>query len=236
MITASQIAEGLILYLSFIIALSFHEYAHAWVATRCGDETSKRLGRLTLNPLAHIDTLGTVILPMAMIFLPLAGSVGAAVSGFVIGWAKPVPINPQNFRNEKRDENLVSLAGPLSNLVLAFALIVLYCIVVGTLYQGSWHLFRPVSDVMEVLQQLAFINIALAWFNLIPIPPLDGSHLLKNLTRMKLSTYIWLSQWGIWILILALNFTPLQKVLSYLIVSTYALMGVPLGFLLSLLV
>ena len=98
-----MLVDGIILYLCFLISLSFHECAHAWMAQRCGDSTAKLLGRLTLNPLAHIDMLGTVIIPALMIFLPLLGSSAAALSGFIIGWARPVPVNPNNFRNYRRE-------------------------------------------------------------------------------------------------------------------------------------
>jgi len=218
---ASVLANGLIFYFCFIIALSFHEFAHAWVASRCGDNTAKALGRLTINPLAHIDPLGTVILPLLMIFLPAMGSAGAALSSFVIGWAKPVPVDPRNFRRGIRDDNWVSVAGPLSNLILAFITLILYKII--TIIFAQDHSFA--DGFSQFLINLVNINILLAWFNMIPIPPLDGSHLLKNFTRMSYQTYSWLSQWGIWILIIALNFTPLRKLLVILILGTLKAMA-----------
>lgn len=222
-----MLVDGIILYLCFLISLSFHECAHAWMAQRCGDDTAKLLGRLTLNPLAHIDMLGTVILPGLMIFLPLlGGSQAAALSGFIIGWARPVPVNPNNFRSYRRDDNLVSLAGPVSNLLLGFAILV----VVRLMF------FLPIGNdsflaqFIDVLMKLTIINILLAWFNLIPIPPLDGSHLMKNFTNMRWETYIWLSRYGIIILILVLNFTPLQHILRKLISYTFMGMAYLLGF------
>ena len=221
-----MLVDGIILYLCFLISLSFHECAHAWMAQRCGDNTAKMLGRLTLNPLAHIDMLGTVIIPALMIFLPLLGSSAAALSGFIIGWARPVPVNPNNFRNYRRDDNLVSLAGPGSNLLLGFAILVVIRVMgFVPIESGSFA-----AQFIHVLMNLTFINILLAWFNLIPIPPLDGSHLLKNFTNMKWETYMWLSQYGIIILILALNFTPLQRVLTHLIVYTLRTMTFLLRF------
>ena len=168
-----SLAGGLISYLCFLIALSFHEYAHGWMAYKCGDDTAKVMGRLTLNPAVHIDMLGTVIIPLVMLFLPLLTS---GVSGFIVGWAKPVPVNPFNFRNRQRDDNLVSVAGPLSNLIM------------------------------------------------IPVPPLDGSHLMKNLVGMSYETYLRFSQYGIIILIILLNFTPLQQLLNKIIIYTYWVM------------
>lgn len=221
-----MIVNGLILYLCFIISLSFHECAHGWVASRCGDDTAKIMGRVTLNPMAHIDMLGTVILPMLMIFLPLMSSAGAAISGFVIGWAKPVPVNPNNFRHYHRDDNLVSLAGPVSNLLLAFViLIILRLLMSGLMMSGKVVNENSFMEgLLGTLTNLAMVNIVLAWFNLIPVPPLDGSHLLKNWTKMDLSTYVTLSRYGLIILILALNFTPLQKMLSYVVFFTFNLM------------
>jgi Zn-dependent protease len=218
---ASVLANGLIFYFCFIIALSFHEFAHAWVASRCGDNTAKALGRLTINPLAHIDPLGTVILPLLMIFLPALGSTGAALSSFVIGWAKPVPVDPRNYRRGIRDDNLVSVAGPLSNLILAFITLILFKIISAGFAQDQSF----ADGFSQFLLNLVYINILLAWFNMIPIPPLDGSHLLKNFTRMSYQTYFWLSQWGIWILIIALNFTPLRKILVVLISITVKAMA-----------
>lgn len=218
---ASVLANGFIFYFCFLIALSFHEFAHAWMASRCGDNTAKALGRLTINPLAHIDPLGTVILPLFMIFMPAMGPAGASLSSFVIGWAKPVPVDPRNYRRGIRDDNLVSVAGPLSNLILAFITLILYKIItVGFAQDQSF-----VDGFSQFLINLVYINILLAWFNMIPIPPLDGSHLLKNFTRMSYQTYLWLSQWGIWILILALNFTPLRKILVLLISLTVEVMA-----------
>lgn len=218
---ASVLANGLIFYFCFIIALSFHEFAHAWMASRCGDNTAKALGRLTINPLAHIDPLGTVILPLLMIFLPAMGPVGSSLSSFVIGWAKPVPVDPRNYRRGTRDDNLVSVAGPLSNLLLAFITLIFYKIITAGFAQDQSF----TDGFSQFLLKLVHINILLAWFNMIPIPPLDGSHLLKNFTRMSHQTYFWLSQWGIWILIFALNFTPLRKLLVALILGTVKVMA-----------
>ncbi len=138
-----------------VIGISIHEFAHAWVAFRCGDPTAKIEGRLTLNPLAHLDPLGTI-------FLFIAG----------FGWGKPVPINPRFFKN-KTDEVRVAFAGIIANLILA--------IIIGiplriALYQG---IIIDSSPILQFLNIILEINILLAAFNLIPIPPLDGSHLIE---------------------------------------------------------
>src|SRR6266516_2447203 len=113
------IVEGLITYLGLIVLLTFHEYGHAWMAWKCGDDTARLQGRCSLNPLVHLDPIGTVVLPLLMIFLSLSGS-GAA--RFLVGWAKPVPVNPLNLRNPRGDDILVSMAGPWMNLFLAIVL------------------------------------------------------------------------------------------------------------------
>ena len=113
MLDAEAIRQGLILFLFLVLSLSVHEWAHAWTALKVGDDTALRQGRVTFNPMAHIDPIGTVLLPLMMFFLSAAGSnIG------MIGWAKPVPVDPRNFKHPVRDDLLVTLAGPFSNLVL----------------------------------------------------------------------------------------------------------------------
>ena len=128
---ANWIIEGLISYLGLIVLLTFHEFGHAWVALKCGDDTARLQGRVSLNPLVHIDPIGTVLLPLMMIFLPFG------VSRFMIGWAKPVPVNPHNLRNPRVDDILVTMAGPAMNLILAVVLVGLAR--VGVI--GHWEQF-----------------------------------------------------------------------------------------------
>src|SRR3974390_3207653 len=111
-----SLIDGLIMYLGLLVLLTFHEFGHAWMAWKCGDDTARLQGRVSLNPIAHIDLLGTVILPLLMILLPGAGR-------FLIGWAKPVPVNPLNLRNPRVDDILVTLAGPWMNLLLAVVIL-----------------------------------------------------------------------------------------------------------------
>jgi len=157
-----------------------HEAAHAWTASRLGDQTARMLGRVSLNPMDHVDPIGTLLLPALMIFGPLFGF--NLFGGFLFGWAKPVPIISRNFTNYKRDDMLVSLAGPASNLLLAvFSFLGLAAVLIAERHMPAT---ASPSNNIQALYLLCSIglqlNLTLCIFNLIPIPPLDGSHLLRN--------------------------------------------------------
>ena len=170
----------LIQYAVLLFSLSLHEAAHAWMADRCGDYTARYLGRVTLNPLAHMDPIGTLLFPLLQFFTRLP----------LIGWAKPVPVNPVHLRNPRRDQMLVSLAGPASNLLAAGAsFLLLAALKVGSPQAGAMimnmaitmgvpHERTLMAPVLGMIFFLFIINMALALFNLIPIPPLDGHWLL----------------------------------------------------------
>jgi Zn-dependent protease len=151
----------------FLFALCVHESAHAWVAWRLGDPTARMLGRATLNPVRHIDPVGTILIP---VLCYLSGA------GFFFGWAKPVPVDLRNFRNPVRDDVLVSIAGPASNFLLAIVSIIalrLLAMTGGTL---------AVAEPLALLLWFSMLcNVGLGIFNLIPVPPLDGSHVLRHL-------------------------------------------------------
>ncbi len=156
-----------------LFSVVVHEYAHGLTAYRAGDPTAMMAGRLTLNPIPHLDLVGSIIVPLIIILTP--------GTSFFIAWAKPVPVNPMNFRNGKSDDMKVAFAGPLSNIALAGALIVIG-VLLGLVLSPS--LFAG-NSVLSLLPRLIVfgiqINLILAAFNLIPIPPLDGSHILGNL-------------------------------------------------------
>ncbi len=164
---AQNLALGLTNYLVLLFSLSFHESAHAWMALRLGDDTAASLGRITLNPMPHIDPFGTVLMPLLQIF-----------GGFpVIGWAKPTPYNPGRFRREvslRRGHISVAFVGPLSNLLLAFIFAVIFAVIIRIDVPPDLK-----NGLYSVMSIGIAMNVALALFNLLPVPPLDGSHILS---------------------------------------------------------
>jgi len=156
--------------LPFLFSLCFHEYAHAWTANRLGDPTAKRMGRMTLNPVAHIDIIWTIIIPIITLI----------VGGIYFGSAKPVPVDPRNFKDPQKGMALVAFSGPFSNILLgtvfAFVFVAFTLFYGGTDYSGAQRgFFTPLATM---LQAGIIINFFLAFFNLIPLPPLDGSKIL----------------------------------------------------------
>jgi len=167
-----QVFTSVLIYISLLFIISVHEWAHAWTAFKCGDSTAKFLGRMTWNPIAHISMVGTVIIPLIGIFGP---AMGLGLPFAIVGWGKPVPVNPNNYRNYVRDDVLVSMAGPLSNVVIT--IIALFVIKFLTFFNGE--LVEMI--IYSILFPLAQLSFFLAFFNLIPFPPLDGSHILRPL-------------------------------------------------------
>ena len=195
--------------LILIGAIVCHEYAHGWVAYKCGDQTAKLAGRLTLNPLKHIDPIGTVILPIALY----------SFFGMPFGWAKPVPINYGNLKSPKRDLMLVAIAGPTINILLALAF--------GQL--AGWGVL---SGVQKWLFQIVLVNCFLATFNLIPIPPLDGSRIVLGLLPRRWALfYSRLEPWGFILVFVLANFGYLsfvQEIAMYLTRYFWSAQGVPI--------
>jgi Zn-dependent protease len=157
-----------------LFAITIHEASHGWAANKMGDPTAYAMGRVTLNPIAHIDPVGTILLPLILVVM------GAPP----FGWAKPVPVNPLNLRDPRRDNLIISAAGPLSNFSVAFIALMgikLFKILNPNLFYTYRGLSGPAEGIFMILYLTVIINVILAVFNLIPIPPLDGSGVLMGL-------------------------------------------------------
>jgi len=204
--------NGLILYLGLIVLLTFHEFGHAWMAWKCGDDTARSQGRVSLNPLVHMDLVGTVVVPLLMVFM--------APGGFFAGWAKPVPVNPGNLRNPRVDDILVTLAGPWMNVLLAVVIIGLARLA---------HLAHA-DSMMDVSLSIAQLSLLLCFFNLLPIPPLDGSQVVRRLIGMSYETYHQIARYGILVLILALQIPFVQKTLGVLTQTSFRIIAGWFGF------
>jgi Zn-dependent protease len=187
-----QIVDGIFYIVVLIMSVVVHEVAHGYTAYLLGDNTAKNSGRLTLNPLKHLDLFGSVILPLLLVFMN---------AGFVIGWAKPVPYNPNNLRDIKKGTFLVSIAGILANLTIAifFGLVIRFApSLIGTSLPSSFY------DITKII---VLLNLVLALFNLIPIPPLDGSKILFSFLPAKYRNIEnLLEKWGMFLLLLFIIF------------------------------
>ena len=183
--------EYLFLITVLILSIVIHEIAHGAMAYHLGDPTAKYAGRLTLNPLKHLDPIGSFLVPIILII----------TTGMGIGWAKPVPINPYNFRDQKWGNLKVAFAGPAANLLIAIA----FGLIIRLLFFFNLY----ISQFIKALSIIVFINLLLAIFNLIPIPPLDGSHILFTfLSPRMIKTKIFLEQFGFIILLFLFFFSP----------------------------
>lgn len=192
-----SVQDYILLAPALIFALTFHEYAHAWAAYRLGDPTAKMLGRLSFNPLVHLDVMGLLMLVM---------------SGFRFGWAKPVPFDPRYLKNPKRDIPLIAAAGPASNVIIATASVIAIRIA-GSVGLGNWQ--EPVG---RLLTFFVYINLSLCFFNLIPVPPLDGSKILYGfLPSSKEHIYYNLERMGPFLLLalIMLNALTPFKLISF---------------------
>lgn len=196
----STILEYVVRIIIIFTILPIHEYAHAWAAKKLGDDTALYSGRLTLNPLAHIDPIGAILL---------------FFTGF--GWAKPVPVNPMRFKKSRKGMALTALAGPASNLIVAFIALIIYRFIQHTDVYKEAYILNVFSGSNKILVFNMFyifilINIRLAVFNLLPIPPLDGSKILSYFTSAKVDKFLYQYQQYIPIIFIALIFTGILGV------------------------
>jgi len=197
---------------SFVIpALTMHEWAHAWMANRLGDPTARMLGRVSINPLRHIDPIGTVLVPIGLLVFSML-MMGVP---FTFGWAKPVPFNPRYLKDPKRDTALIGIAGPAMNVILAlasaFILLVMTFTASSLIFNFSAEqagLITSLTPLGVVLAFFCYINLVLCFFNLLPIPPFDGSRIVqKFLTGNARHWYSQLEQYGMYIIV-GLIFVP----------------------------
>ncbi|MBI2511851.1 MAG: site-2 protease family protein [Opitutae bacterium] len=196
-IDLTTLRDGLLFYIVLVCSLCIHEWAHAWVADKLGDDTPRAQGRVTVNPLPHMDLFGTVIFPLVCIFV-LRG-------GFLFGWGRPVMVNPSNFKHPRRDDVLVTLAGPMSNLGLAL----LAALLGGVLYKTD-------PRTAEIFVLVIVLNVTLAVFNLLPLPPLDGGQVLRHAVRMRDETYFAIARWSFLVLLAALWLSPVRAAIMFL--------------------
>lgn len=190
--------QKVILFVLLIASISVHEWAHAWVADKLGDPLPRMQGRVTLDPRSHIDPIGTLLLPLIMIF---------ANPGFsIIGWGKPVQVSLPNQTTKKRDDLLITIAGPLSNLGIAILCSVGF---------GVVHRYASLGEPFLILFfQVVTLNGMLFLFNLIPVPPLDGSHILKYVIGMSDESFLKFSKYGFFILIILINIPAFQTFMA----------------------
>jgi Zn-dependent protease len=216
-----------------ILAFSVHECAHAWTAWKLGDPTARMLGRVTLNPIKHLDPIGSIVFPL----------ISLVYGGFLIGWAKPTPVTGRNFKNYRRDDILVTLAGPASNLLSATIALILLIVIkhiapggetsIATAMAIAMHIPGVATEGLPALFPIAlflylviFINLLLFVFNLIPLPPLDGSHILRHFLPYKAAQlYDRMGMFALLILFLvggrfiAAFFYPLYNVFNHILFS-----------------
>ena len=209
-----EVLSLLLIIIIFLFSVVIHEVAHGEVANLLGDPTAKLAGRLTLNPIKHLDPIGSIILPGFLILMSMV--IGG---GIIFGWAKPVPINPYNFRDQKYGSAKVGVAGPLANIFLALV----FGILLRFLPFGASEFSQ---GLILVFGYIVWVNLLLAIFNLLPVPPLDGSHILFAFLPAGMENIkIILSQYGLFILLFILFFClqwiiPVINYLFYLIVGT----------------
>ena len=220
---SSDIIPNLLIYMVVLLfAISAHEAAHAWMSNRFGDDTARLLGRITLNPTAHIDPIGTLLIPIVGFLLGSMGGQGARIP--LIGWGKPTPVNPLRWRNKDLANVMVSIAGILANLIIA---ICAFTILKVMLITDAFRSIPPsvAEPVFLILERFLFMNVSLAIFNLLPFPPLDGGKILETFLPASAQPLLeMMEQFGFIILMILiyvglfdLIMVPVVRFISYLL-------------------
>jgi len=216
----SLIQKLAVMLLPLVLAVTVHEAAHGWVADKLGDPTARELGRITFNPLPHIDPIGTVLLPMLML----------AFTGFMFGWAKPVPVDFRRLRHPRRDMAVVALAGPMANLLMAIVWSLLLVLAHSLVHSAQWFALPLLGMAVAGV----FLNLILMALNLLPIPPLDGGRIMAGILPMNLARiYARIEPFGFFIVIfllisgiLGLILGPVVFGLVYLLPGSDLVLGI----------
>lgn len=198
-----KFSQSGIFFIVLLFSLALHEFAHAWVADKRGDSLPRQQGRVTLDPFAHLDLVGSFLIPGLMIFW------GPGLA--LIGWAKPVQVSLPNPKTRRMDDILITLAGPGMNLLIAFVL---------ALALGFTEIFFPMVAQRFLIPAL-LVNLSLVVFNLLPIPPLDGSRVMRHIVGMSEETYMRLAGFGWIILLVAINIPPFRSFITSVVLELY---------------
>ena len=207
-----SIQQGIISLFVVLFAITVHEASHGWAALKRGDPTAYQMGRITLNPIRHIDPIGTILLPLMLIIM------GAPP----FGWAKPVPVNPLNLKDPRKDNLIISIAGPASNISVAVIAFIVLKILMNfnpnLLYSSGGGISNLLSPLITIVYYTIVINVILAFFNLIPIPPLDGSGVVMGLISEEAAQkYEQIRPYGFFILILLIMTGFIGRILGVVI-------------------
>ena len=221
---ANLVSHLIMFMVVLLLAVSAHEAAHAWVSYKFGDDTAFMLGRVTLNPIPHIDTIGTLVIPiLAFVFGAIGGALGSIP---LIGWGKPTPVNPRKWSNYKKGNFWVSIAGVLANLVLLIIGIGLAKILMMQGFAPTVFFESGSNPLVIFVSNLMFLNLSLAVFNLLPIPPLDGGKILSNFVPDSFKPVLdFIEQFGFMLLLLLVYMGVFQMIIRPFAIGLFTLLN-----------